>query len=85
MFIKLTRVFYDTTIHGYITEMILIRSTNIVSVVDTHEYFGGYECRRIDLDNGKTHYVTESYEYIVNKMSAIANLMYNEEEDNDWK
>lgn len=85
MFIELTNVYYDQQIHCYITGKLFIRATGIVSVTDDNTYFGGYNCRCIQSDNGKVYYVIESYEDIVNKMSAVANLMYNEEENNDWK
>ena len=85
MFIELTRVYYDSDYCRYVTGKLFIRATGIVSVTDADTRFGGYECRCIQSDNGKVHYVTDSYKSIVDKMSAIANLMYNKEEDNDWK
>lgn len=85
MFIELTSVYYDSNHRTYNKGKLFINVSDIVSVIEEDDYIGTYWCRRIILNNGKTYYVTESYKYIVDKMSAIVNLMYKEGDSNDWK
>ena len=87
MFIELTSVYYDNNVRNYKTGKLFIKVSDIVSVTDKDDHIGTYWCRRIQLSSGKTYYVKESYKYIVDKMSALINLMYKckEDEDNDWK
>ena len=85
MFIELTSVYYDSNYHTHNKCRLFINVSDIVSVIDENNYIGTYWCRRIILNNGETYYVTESYNYILDKMSAIVNLMYKEGDSNDWK
>lgn len=79
MFIQLTNVYFDMIVGRLKQEKLLIRAESIVSAKASIE--GGYT--EIKMEDKRTYFVTESIEYISNRMGAIVNSVLNKEGTTD--